>query len=435
MIFAAITLLLANLAIAQEQESAGITPDSVFYGLDKALESIRLALTFDHVNKAELHLKYANERLAEAQKVIEKNDLKHLERLMKDMEKELNETTDEISKAKSQGKDVDAVVQRVEEATSKHTAVLQGLLDKVPENARDNIQHAIEMSSKSMIKAMESVNKTEERPKPKEGEKPKLNETKVPSTPEQRPAATQPESKPTEAGTGRLNVQLTDKKPGSLNITGLVVTLSDIKVHIAGNGSTSDEVCVNNTYTSQICNNETIPKIMTNCVNETIVKEVCTNETINGTTTEICSNQTVVQETCTNQTINETVTVCNNSTNTVENCTIQNEAVSGWFTVVQGPLTFDLIKIEGVKEFLGSKELDAGVYTQIRLNVNEAKLYISGQEKPLKVPSSTIKLVNSFKIESGKTTTLTLDFDAEESVHQAGSQYIMRPTIKVIEGP
>ena len=171
-------MLLANLAIAQEQEStAGTAPDSIFYGLDRALESIKLALTFDHAKKAELHLKYANERLAEAQKVIGKNKEKYLERLMRDREKELIETTEEISKAKSQGKDVDAVVQKVEEATSKHIAVLQGLLDKVPEAAKDSIQHAIEMSSKGMAQAVESVSKKNES-KEISG-KPKFNETPV----------------------------------------------------------------------------------------------------------------------------------------------------------------------------------------------------------------------------------------------------------------
>ncbi|GAG31771.1 unnamed protein product, partial [marine sediment metagenome] len=53
------------------------------------------------------------------------------------------------------------------------------------------------------------------------------------------------------------------------------------------------------------------------------------------------------------------------------------------------------------------------------------------EEKPLKIPSGSIKLVKSFNIVNGGITTLTIDFDAEKSVHQAGSQYIMKPTIKV----
>ena len=65
------------------------------------------------------------------------------------------------------------------------------------------------------------------------------------------------------------------------------------------------------------------------------------------------------------------------------------------------------------------------------LAVSDATLMISGEEAPLKIPSGRIKLVKNFNIEDEETTTLTLDFDAQQSVHQAGSRYIMKPTIKV----
>ncbi len=107
---------------------------------------------------------------------------------------------------------------------------------------------------------------------------------------------------------------------------------------------------------------------------------------------------------------------------------------SGWFTVVEEAKKFDLVAIKDVKAYLGEKELAAGIYTQIRLDVDSAKVTIDGEEHDLTIPSKTVKLVRSFEIKENETTTLTLDFDAEESVHQAGDRYIMRPTIKVI-GP
>lgn len=106
----------------------------------------------------------------------------------------------------------------------------------------------------------------------------------------------------------------------------------------------------------------------------------------------------------------------------------------GWFTVVEEAKIFDLIAIENVTEFLGTEELSVGKYTQIRLNINEALVTINGTEYDLTIPSKTIKLVKSFNIEPNETTTLTLDFDAQESIHSAGvDKYIMRPTIKVIQ--
>ncbi|NIO20918.1 MAG: DUF4382 domain-containing protein [Candidatus Aenigmarchaeota archaeon] len=106
---------------------------------------------------------------------------------------------------------------------------------------------------------------------------------------------------------------------------------------------------------------------------------------------------------------------------------------SGWTTVVEEGQTFDLVAIKDVKEFLGSKELSAGIYTQIRLDVDSAKVTIDGEENDLTIPSKTVKLVKSFEIKEGETTTLTLDFDAEQSVHETGSgKYMMKPTIKVL---
>lgn len=49
----------------------GITPDSPFYGLDRAMERISLALTFNKSAKAQKGLKHAQERLAEVKAMIE----------------------------------------------------------------------------------------------------------------------------------------------------------------------------------------------------------------------------------------------------------------------------------------------------------------------------------------------------------------------------
>ena len=242
-----------------------------------------------------------------------------------------------------------------------------------------------------------------------------------------------------ELGTGMLLMQITDKKPESLNITGLEITISDIKVHIAGVGGTTEETCTNETTTEEECTEQTIPEIIEACINETRIEEVCVNVTINGTNTtnetieEICTNETIIEEICTNETINKTIEVCENITNTIEICDSESATGAGWFTIVEGPKTFDLIEIKDVKEFLGEKELTAGKYTQIRLTVESAKLMISGEEESLKIPSGSIKLVKNFNIVDGGTTTLTIDFDAEKSVHQAGSIYIIKPTIKVIQ--
>ena len=114
-------------------------------------------------------------------------------------------------------------------------------------------------------------------------------------------------------------------------------------------------------------------------------------------------------------------------------CTDLGGDEAGWHTLVDTAQTFDLMELTDTTALLGETSLGAGHYTQIRLTVSGAKLWIGGVEKSLKIPSGSIKLIHPFSIAANQTTTLTLDFDAMQSVHQAGSQYIMKPTIKVIQ--
>ncbi|UCC91902.1 MAG: DUF4382 domain-containing protein [Candidatus Aenigmatarchaeota archaeon] len=108
---------------------------------------------------------------------------------------------------------------------------------------------------------------------------------------------------------------------------------------------------------------------------------------------------------------------------------------TGWITVANGPHTLDLVAIKDIKEILGKDALAAGIYTQIRLDIESAKVTIDGTEHDLSIPHKTVMLVRSFEIVEMETTILTLDFDAERSVHLAGAsgEYIMKPTIRIIQ--
>jgi len=110
---------------------------------------------------------------------------------------------------------------------------------------------------------------------------------------------------------------------------------------------------------------------------------------------------------------------------------------AGWITIVDGNYTnqtFDLLSLQNVTAFLASANLSAGWYTQIRLYVEKAVVTINGVEYDCKIPSNTIKLIKPFRISENETTTLILDFDVRESVHETGiGKYIFKPTIKIIQ--
>lgn len=107
---------------------------------------------------------------------------------------------------------------------------------------------------------------------------------------------------------------------------------------------------------------------------------------------------------------------------------------AGWQTIVEEPQTFDLIEIKNAKELLGEANLTAGHYTQIRLQIENASVTIDETEYNLKIPSKSVNLISPFQIEANKTTTLTIDFDVQQSVHQTTKdKYIMNPVIKIIQ--
>jgi len=109
------------------------------------------------------------------------------------------------------------------------------------------------------------------------------------------------------------------------------------------------------------------------------------------------------------------------------------ETETGWISIIEEDRSFDLLKIRGVEEVLGSKEVDAGNYTQIRMDVKEVTVTIDGEPQNTVLPSGKLKLLGSFKVERDKTTVLTLDFDADKSVVITGTgKVIFKPVVKLM---
>lgn len=119
--------------------------------------------------------------------------------------------------------------------------------------------------------------------------------------------------------------------------------------------------------------------------------------------------------------------------------------------------TCDLKKLQGPVDVLGTGTLEAGKYTQIRLQVSSAAIYFdnpttgdacaptiaapAGLSAPVTVPSGEVKLNRQFTIPAGGATTVTLDFDGDKSITQTGGgngngkatpKYMMKPVIKVL---
>jgi hypothetical protein len=106
-----------------------------------------------------------------------------------------------------------------------------------------------------------------------------------------------------------------------------------------------------------------------------------------------------------------------------------------WITLSNTEQTFDLMTLTGgVLADLGVKDLAPGQYNQIRLIVTEANVKIGDVTYPLTISSGTVKLVNPFRIQSGITTELVVDFNAADSILKNGpGDYHMTPVIRVTD--
>lgn len=147
--------------LAQENglPKPGITPDSPFYFLDLLGEKLSMLFAFTAESKAKKALAYAEERLAEAQAMMEKGNSKAAEVALRYYEGNVEAAQDRIEQALSLGRDMTEVIAIVGEATAKHTEVLEGLLEKVPEQARKGVEKALEVSEHGHNTALEKLEK------------------------------------------------------------------------------------------------------------------------------------------------------------------------------------------------------------------------------------------------------------------------------------
>ena len=111
--------------------------------------------------------------------------------------------------------------------------------------------------------------------------------------------------------------------------------------------------------------------------------------------------------------------------------------------------TCDLKKLETSEDVLGSAALPAGHYTQVRLVVQSATLFLdnvstgsacassiappAGASATLDIPSGEVKLAREFDVSASTAMTMLIDFDGNGSIHLTGNgRYMMSPVITIL---
>lgn len=127
----------------QEQEDETlISPESPFYFLTNTFEDIDLLLTFDEEKRIEKALQYAERKLKAMEELPEEEQIRNMERLENRFEKLLGKAEKTMEKSNYSE---ESNAQTTQEIRDRHMAVLNGVLERVPEGqAQESIQKVID---------------------------------------------------------------------------------------------------------------------------------------------------------------------------------------------------------------------------------------------------------------------------------------------------
>jgi len=155
------TLLLVGVASAQDVNNlpdAGITPDSSLYVFDGLFEKLSLMLTFNQEKKVAKELRYAEERLAEVQEMIQSQKMQKLEVVLLNYEKLMDKVQERLQD-KSANKQVgEKAKENIKQRSQNHLRVLSEVYDNVPVQAKKGVESALKNSAKNYQQAALQLN-------------------------------------------------------------------------------------------------------------------------------------------------------------------------------------------------------------------------------------------------------------------------------------
>ena len=122
-----------------------------------------------------------------------------------------------------------------------------------------------------------------------------------------------------------------------------------------------------------------------------------------------------------------------------DNESSEDSVNDGWTTISDQQMKVNLLDLtNGTQISLGSEELEAGNYGQIRLVLGDDNtVTVDGETYDLQTPSaqqSGLKLNVNAQIEDGETYSLLIDFDAARSIVQQGNGgYLLKPVLRAVQ--
>ena len=148
----AVSLAALVLSVAAGSAAAGSVPGDVTFGLKRAIEEVRIALTFDDVERVRVLAEITDQRLSELEKVASRDD-------------KAPTASEEYALAVTRFRaavdalqlaaphDKSELAQEVADAArEKHEVLLERLKDRLSEKAKDSVERALEEERKDTTK-------------------------------------------------------------------------------------------------------------------------------------------------------------------------------------------------------------------------------------------------------------------------------------------
>jgi KaiC/GvpD/RAD55 family RecA-like ATPase len=139
----------------------GILPDHFLYPLKMIRDRIWLFLTTDSLKRAELLLVYADKRLWAAQMLLDKGKEDLAVTTATKAEKYLEQAANQGEAAKKAGKEAEAFLGKLSQASLKHEEVLLGIRERVSDEAKEVIEKALDYPRRTFEQVKRILGKKE----------------------------------------------------------------------------------------------------------------------------------------------------------------------------------------------------------------------------------------------------------------------------------
>jgi len=158
-------LIFSSLTIGTAVAALESVPGQPIYPVKKFVENVQMRMTTDEAAKVNLQIKFANNRLEELEKVLEKNKQgkvsgEEVQKLVEKTIKDVAQTTDTISKKTSEQKVENPqvkVLTKIVDLSNKQTALLQTA--SIQSEGRLDLGKALEESLITKERAIENIEK------------------------------------------------------------------------------------------------------------------------------------------------------------------------------------------------------------------------------------------------------------------------------------